>query len=135
MDNEGTVFLNVDIKLQKPDGTVVMITATDSNGFYKFSEVEPGTYFVKETNLSTYPVDISDYDNSNDVDSTDSDTVVDNRIGVTLKAGDGDTENNFADSTNCAVTGTVKDDFGKPIAVITIQLQYSAGSRCCHDND
>ena len=36
MDGKGTVLLDVEIKLQKPDGTVVMTTTTDSNLFTSF---------------------------------------------------------------------------------------------------
>ena len=47
----------VEITLQKPDGSVVKTAATDSNGLYVFTDVEPGTYVIKETNLLMYPLD------------------------------------------------------------------------------
>jgi uncharacterized surface anchored protein len=111
-DDKGDPLPDVTITLLKPDGSVVKTTATDTNGFYVFSEVEPGTYDIKETNLPAYPLDVSDYDGSDDTDPSDSDRSVDNLIGVTLKPGEKDTDNNFVDSNNGAITGTVTDDNG-----------------------
>ncbi|KAI2514320.1 oxidoreductase [Fragilaria crotonensis] len=122
-DDQGNVLPGVKVELLKPDGSAVKATVTDSNGFYVFSEVEPGTYNIKETNPSAYPLNVSDFDASDDGDASDPDRKVDNLIGVTLKPGEKDTGNNFVDSNNGAITGTVKDDNGKPIAGVPIQLQ------------
>ena len=126
-DDDGSLLLeNVKIELQKPDGTVIKTTFTDVNGFYVFSEVEPGgTYVIKETNLATYPLNVSDYDASDDGDAADQNTEVDDTIGVKLEPGEKDTDNNFVDSNNGAITGTVKDDNGNPIPGVSIQLQNS----------
>ncbi len=51
-----------------PDNTVVRVAITDSSGFYAFSEVEPGTYDIKETNLLTYPLHVSDDGDASDAD-------------------------------------------------------------------
>ena len=53
-DDKGNVLEGVKIELQKPDGTVVKTTTTNGDGFYVFSEVEPDTYVIKETNLAAY---------------------------------------------------------------------------------
>jgi protocatechuate 3,4-dioxygenase beta subunit len=108
--------------------TVVKTTATDANGAYSFSGVEPGNYTVKETNPAGYPLDVSDYDTSNDGDVSDTNKVVDNLIGVTLNPGEKDGGNDFVDSNNGAITGTVKDDNGNPIANVPIQLQSVNGN-------
>ena len=65
-DDKGNVLEGVKIELQKPDGTVVKTTTTNGDGFYVFSEVEPGTYVIKETNLAAYPLNVSDYNASDD---------------------------------------------------------------------
>ena len=122
------MLAGVKVELLNPDGSVVKSTVTDSNGLYVFSEVEPGTCNAKETNPSGYPLDVSDYDASDDGDATDSDRKVDNLIGVSLKPGEKDTGNNFVDSNNGAITGAVKDDNGKPIARVPIELQLIEGS-------
>jgi protocatechuate 3,4-dioxygenase beta subunit len=106
-----------------PDNTVVRVAITDSSGFYAFSEVEPGTYDIKETNLLTYPLHVSD-----DGDASDADWEVDDLIGVTLKPDEKDTDNNFVESNNDAITWTVKDDNGRPIAGVPIQLQLIDGA-------
>ena len=70
--------------------------------FYVFAicRIEPGTYVIKETNLSTYPLEVSNYDASVDGNRTDPDTLVDkNLIGVTLEPGKEDTDNNFVKAT------------------------------------
>ncbi|KAI2514176.1 protein of unknown function DUF11 [Fragilaria crotonensis] len=127
-DDQGNVLPGVKVELLNPDKSVLKSTVTDSNGFYVFTEVEPGTYVIKETNPSGFPLNVSDYDASNDGDATDSDREVDDLIGVTLKPGEKDTDNNFVDSNNGAITGTVKDDNGNPIAGVPIELQLIDGA-------
>ena len=74
-------------------------TTTDGSGNYIFADVEPGDYNVVETNPAGFQ-DISDQDNSNDGDPTDTDTTVDNIVGVTLQPGEDDTDNDFVDELN-----------------------------------
>ncbi|KAI2514321.1 protein of unknown function DUF11 [Fragilaria crotonensis] len=127
-DDQGNVLPGVKVELLNPDKSVLKSTVSDSNGFYVFTEVEPGAYDIKETNPSGFPLNVSDYDASNDGDATDSDRTVDNLIGVTLKPGEKDTDNNFVDSNNGAITGRVKDDNGNPIAGVPIELQLIDGA-------
>ncbi len=61
---------------------MIATTTTDSNGEYKFTDVEPGTYNVVETNLAAYPINVYDYDTTNDGDSEDGNKVTDNVVGV-----------------------------------------------------
>ncbi len=53
---------------------------------------------------------------------------MDDLIGVTLKPDEKDTDNNFVESNNDAITWTVKDDNGRPIAGVPIQLQLIDGA-------
>ena len=54
---------------------------------------------------------------------TDPNRAIDeDEIGVVLNPGEKDTDNNFVDSNNGAITGTVQDDNGNPISGVPIQL-------------
>jgi len=150
-DDTGAPLEKVILILTKPDGTTVT-TLTDSNGEYSFSGLPPGDYTVEETNPNGYPGDLSDYDQSPDGDTGDSNTTTDNKIVVTLTPGEKDTANNFVDikaipatppptsspvtpaptaspvtpaptlSNTASITGTVKDDDGKAIPNILLEL-------------
>ena len=50
------------------------VTTAPANAFFVLSEIEPGTYEIKETNLLTYPLDVSNCEASKDQDTTDPDT-------------------------------------------------------------
>lgn len=43
-------------------------------------------------------------------------------IGVTVKAGETDSGNDFVDSNNDSIIGTVKDDNGNPLSEVPFQL-------------
>ncbi|NEQ73047.1 MAG: hypothetical protein F6K23_08130, partial [Okeania sp. SIO2C9] len=102
-------------------------TTTDNNGDYIFTDVEPGEYQVQEINSPDFPNDISDQDNSDDGDPTDSDTTVDNIVGVTVEPGEADTDNDFVDGNNASISGTVTNENGDPIPGVTINLLDSNG--------
>ena len=76
---------------------VVASTTTNDSGEYEFTEVAPGTYFVSEINSEECPNNVSDQDQDPDGDETDSDTTVDDLIGVTVAPGESDIGNNFVD--------------------------------------
>ena len=76
--------------------TIVDTQLTDGNGDYSFDDLPAGEYIVVETNPAGL-IDLSDQDDSNDGDTADSDTTVDNEIGVTLDPGEIDADNNFVD--------------------------------------
>ena len=79
---------------------VIASTTTNINGDYEFTDVAPGTYFVNEINSEECPNSVSDQDEDPDddgPDETDSDTTVDDLIGVTVNPGESDTGNNFVD--------------------------------------
>ena len=68
-----------------------------------------------ESNLPNYPGDLSDYDTDPDQDPADSNNArMDNVIGVSIKPGEKDEGNNFADTDNGSFSGSVTDDNGKP---------------------
>jgi serine-aspartate repeat-containing protein C/D/E len=120
--DEGKALVNVKIELLQGN-TVVGSTLTSGIGNYTFSGVEPGDYVVKETNPVDYPKNLNDGDTSDDGDADDLSTAPDNLIKVALKAGELDSDNDFVDSNNGSISGTVKDDKGKPPPGVEIQLQ------------
>ena len=65
------------------------------------------------TNPAAYPANVSDEDVTNDLDPTDTNTDVDNIIGVTLQPGEIDDGNNFVNSDNGAITGSGERSCGK----------------------
>ena len=122
-DDQGNPLSGVTIELQAPDGTVIDTTTTDGSGNYIFADVEPGDYNVVETNPAGFPGNISDQDSTPDGDAADSDTTVDNVVGVTLNPGEDDTGNDFVDNNNGSIFGNVSDDQGNPLSGVTIELQ------------
>ncbi len=51
-----------------------------------------------------------------------------NSISVTLKKSEHDTGNDFVDSNNKSISGTVKDDDLQPLANVVIQLKNGTGT-------
>jgi hypothetical protein len=56
----------------------------------------------------------------NDGDSEDGNKVTDNIVGVKLNTGENDTGNDFVDSDNSKISGTVKDDHGTQLSVVLL---------------
>ena len=113
-------------------GTQPTTTTTDSNGEYSFTDVEPGNYIVKQTNLSGY-IDVSDGDSIDDggAGGTDDDTnsnTDDNLISVSLSSQEIDTGNDFLDERTGTISGEVlsdtnNDDVGdSPLSGVTVEL-------------
>ena len=120
-------------------GTQPTITTTDALGSYSFTNVEPGDYLIKQTNLSGY-ADVSDNDAVDDDggaggtdDDTNSDTN-DNLIPVSLSSQESDTGNNFIDEQTGTITGEVladtnNDDIGdSPLENVIITLKNDLGA-------
>ncbi len=120
---DGNLLSNVLITLLDAGSNVVATTRTDLNGKYLFTKVPPGDYKVIETNREDFPSNVSDKDDSNDKDSGDNNNSVDNTIAVTIQPGKAeDKDNNVVDDNNGAISGTVKDDQGNPLANVKIEL-------------
>lgn len=67
-----------------------------------------------------YPFNVSDYDSSDDRGAADPDRIVDDKIGDNLEPGEKDTDNNYVDSNNGAITDRVKDNDGNQILDVPI---------------
>jgi hypothetical protein len=65
-----------------------------------FKSVDPGNYVVTESNPLEYPSNVKDQDSTDDGDSGNQDSTVDNSISVTLGKSENDTGNDFVDSDN-----------------------------------
>jgi len=128
-DNFGSPLSEVTIELlDGSGGSTGKITLTDDFGFYEFNSLNPGMYIVKETNLPSHPVDVSDYDTMTDSDPDDNDFTVDNEIKVTLNPDEADEGNDFVDAEQAAISGTVKNNFGVPLSGVEIVLQDTNGN-------
>ena len=125
----GSGLASVTLELEQ-GGTVVQTTLTDDSGEYCF-DVDPGNYTVVETNLDSYPIDVSDLDAEPDGDANDGDTSVDNRIEVSVELGETDSGNNFVDKkatieAPASISGSVKDSFGAALVGVKIKLLRDA---------
>jgi uncharacterized surface anchored protein len=127
-DDKSNPIPGTTITLKDSTGKVVQTTTTDSNGVYVFEDVEPGDYTLVESNLSEYPGDLRDFDTIPDGDTADSDKTTDNIIGVTIKPGESDVGNDFVDTNNGSISGSVKDDDGLPLIAIPLLLKAPDGS-------
>ena len=102
---------------------MLLLTAiTDGSGGYIFKEVEPGNYAIVEVNRDRFPSSLSDYDNSPKSDVGDSDTNINNVIAATLKPCKDNEDNNFVDDYDGAISGTVRNDQGNPLANVMREL-------------
>lgn len=59
---------------------------------------------MKETNLISFPIDVSDQDTMDDDNEGDLDSTVDNMIGIALNPGETDTGNDFVDNSEATLT-------------------------------
>ncbi|AFZ37589.1 conserved repeat domain protein [Stanieria cyanosphaera PCC 7437] len=115
-------------------GIQATTTTTDSNGNYTFSNVTPGSYQVKQTDLSGY-ISVSDGDSTNAGDDTPTNTNTnDNLIPVTINANETDSGNDFIDEPLRSISGTVLADTNNdntgdsPLSGVTIELLDSSGN-------
>ncbi len=101
VDNDGdgtgdTGLGGVEITLQDSSGATVGSTTTAADGSYSFTDLAPGDYTVVETQPAGY-TSVSDKDEQPDGDPQDSNTVVDDQIGVNLIPGETDAGNDFVE--------------------------------------
>ena len=90
-DTGDTNLENVTVELLDNAGNAIAVAITDTNGNYEFSDVLPGNYRVKQTNLTGY----------GDVTNT--------VLDVNLGAGETNTGNDFIDELG-RIAGNVKSD-------------------------
>ena len=94
-DDIGDVDLQlVEITLVDSNGTTVATTQTDSNGYYVFTDVEPGYYTVVETQPSGLS-SVSEDEGGADDDAGN--TTLDNIISVYVNIGEIDVNNDFVE--------------------------------------
>ena len=88
-------------------------TATDENGNYEFTNLFPGDYRVRETNLPNYG-DVYEFDSDAsdrlDEEAEAANEANDNVLSVSLAAGETDIGNDFVDEEFATVTGNVSAD-------------------------
>ena len=70
---------------------------------------------------------MSDYDITPDGDPSDPVKMIDDIIGATLEAGETDDGNNFVDSDNGKIIGSVSNDNGAPLGNVLLTLKDSDG--------
>ena len=74
--------------------------------------MEPGNYVVIESKYPDDPCNVSDYDTSTfDKGGTNADTTVDSSVGVIVEAGEVDDGNDFVNSDNARISGTMARPF------------------------
>lgn len=116
------------------DGVVYGSPAlSQPDGSYSFTNLIPGSYVVVQTQPSGY-FTVSDVDATTPGDDAANSSITDNRIPVTVIAGESDTGNNFLEEQPGSISGTVlKDTDGDndgdlPISGVVIRLLDSLGS-------
>ena len=77
---------NVTVTLYKSDGTVIGTTTTDANGYYRFDNLRPGTYYLEFTLPPGYQFSSQNSGGNNGGDS-DADAATGRTVMITLGSG------------------------------------------------
>ena len=85
-------------------------TYTDANGDYQFTNLDPGTYKVVETNRSDYIISVGNTPGTVNSVTRGVSTSVDILSGIALEGGDNSVDNDFADTKPASVSGYVYVD-------------------------
>jgi protocatechuate 3,4-dioxygenase beta subunit len=116
---------SVTIGLYDTAGNLLSTTLTDEHGFYKFDELPPGTYMVRETQPAGYIQGGQKLGSHGGIEATDQ------LSNVILTSGQNATEYNFCEILPVSINGYVHEDPDrdcffdngeKPIAGVTIRL-------------
>ncbi len=108
-------------------------TTTNNAGAYSFTNVSPGKYVVVETQPSGY-LTVTDGDTTTPGDDVANASTTDNRIPVTITAGETDNGNNFVEEQPGSIAGTVRKDTNNdnigdaPISGVTLTLIDGSGN-------
>jgi serine-aspartate repeat-containing protein C/D/E len=115
----------VTIGLYDTAGNLLSTTLTDANGFYKFDELPPGTYMVRETQPAGYIHGGQKLGSHGGIEAADQ------LSSVILASGQNATDYNFCEILPVSINGYVHEDPDrdclfdngeKPIAGVTIRL-------------
>jgi SdrD B-like domain/Prealbumin-like fold domain/RTX calcium-binding nonapeptide repeat (4 copies) len=138
-DSNDVVLSGVTITLyNSSNNQVIGTTTTDSSGYYQFTGLAAGTYYVVETQPANYTTD------GEDIGTTQSGTIgtnasqIDNQItAITLNNGEGGVDYNFREvSTKAVIQGYVYQDTNNDgifsdteyaISGVTVGLYNSTG--------
>jgi len=99
-DHGDRAIAGVEIRLLNSIGDLIATTHTDSNGSYRFEDIEPDTYTLVEQQPSGM-VSVSESEGGDDQDSGD--TTRNNRIAVTLDIGEADSGNDFVEERGITI--------------------------------
>ena len=127
-DNNVISINEVILDLKDSTGAVIKTVMTTENGEYAFDNVPPGEYSIVEINPDLFPVNISDQDDSNDGDPADTNTVMDNIIGIKLEAGETNASNDFVDRKCGSISGHVNDNITLALSNVTVELRAPDGT-------
>ncbi|MBM3237115.1 T9SS type A sorting domain-containing protein [Candidatus Poribacteria bacterium] len=90
IQNDGTTGISgVTVNLYKSDGTPAGTTTTDVNGYYSFTNLVPGDYYVQFIAPSGYTLSPQDQGGNDAIDS-DADTTTGKTVSTTLTSGEND---------------------------------------------
>ena len=123
-----TLFTDPNNDGDPSDGVQVGSPATTAaNGSYSFTSVPPGNYVVVETQPSGY-LTVSDGDSTTPGDDVANASTTDNRVPVTITAGETDSGNDFIEEQPGSISGSVLADTNNDntgdsgIASVTVTL-------------
>ena len=107
-NTNGDPLPGVNLRIFNEENVRVQTASTDPRGFYRFVQMESGSYTIRQENLEGY-TDFSDRDDTPE-DGIDNDGI-NNEIPVILLPGETDADNNFVDQENVSsITGTSSVD-------------------------
>ncbi|MDP0490080.1 MAG: SdrD B-like domain-containing protein [Verrucomicrobiota bacterium JB023] len=114
------------------DGEAIQTVSTGQDGFYQFNLVPVGDYVLVESQPSGF-LTVRDYDGSSPADDAGNLDANDDRLPVSVVAGEEDTENNFVEAKPSRISGTVladTDDDGQgeePLENVILTLLSDTG--------
>ncbi len=121
----------VTIRLYDTAGNLIGTTLTDANGFYKFENLAPGTYMVRETQPTGYIHGGQKLGSQGGVEAADE------LSQISLPSGVNATDYNFCEILPVSIDGFVHEDPDRdcyfdsnelPIAGVTIRLYDASGN-------
>ncbi len=125
-DGNGSGLQDIGISLFDTNGNLLTSTITNGNGFYQFTPLPAGDYFVVQADIRGL-TNISDEDES--PDDVGDDDEANNRIFVSIGPRERDTDNNFRDEILIGtISGSAFDESGIGLSNTIITLRDSNGN-------